>query len=164
MTDAIKPPSEVVASLPPTQEYTLRAMARNYADGNLWDKLDREACFKAADEIKALRAALTANAPVGEPYAYVHDNGNEMIRAHLRSGLLPEAQKRFTTPLYTSPPVAIGAEEIAPAIENLTNHQEQCDMDGVMVKVSRQALDEVLSFLALLSGEKNPSTTKGEKK
>jgi hypothetical protein len=36
-------------------------------------------------------------------------------------------------------------DAIAPAIENLARHQEQCDMDGVMVKVSRQALDEVLN-------------------
>lgn len=34
---------------------------------------------------------------------------------------------------------------VAPAVENLSVHQEQCDRDGVMVKVSRQALDEVLS-------------------
>jgi len=34
---------------------------------------------------------------------------------------------------------------VAPAVENLACHQEQCDEDGVMVKVSRQALDEVLS-------------------
>ncbi len=34
---------------------------------------------------------------------------------------------------------------VAPAVENLAGHQEQCDMDGVMVKVSRQALDEVLN-------------------
>jgi len=34
---------------------------------------------------------------------------------------------------------------IAPAVENLAGHQEQCDFDGVMVKVSRQALDEVLN-------------------
>jgi hypothetical protein len=34
---------------------------------------------------------------------------------------------------------------MAAAVENLARHQEQCDMDGVMVKVSRQALDEVLS-------------------
>jgi len=33
------------------------------------------------------------------------------------------------------------------AIDNLANHQEQCDMDGVMVKVSRQALDEVLTYV-----------------
>ncbi len=33
------------------------------------------------------------------------------------------------------------------AIVNLTNHQEQCDMDGVMVKVSRQALCEVLLYV-----------------
>lgn len=34
-----------------------------------------------------------------------------------------------------------------PAIDNLINHQEQCDQDGVMVKVSRQALDEVLALI-----------------
>lgn len=34
-----------------------------------------------------------------------------------------------------------------PAIDQLTNHQEQCDQDGVMVKVSRQALDEVLALI-----------------
>jgi hypothetical protein len=33
------------------------------------------------------------------------------------------------------------------AIDNLTNHQEQCDADGCMIKVSRQALDEVLAYL-----------------
>lgn len=33
----------------------------------------------------------------------------------------------------------------APALESLNTRQEQCDEDGVMVKVSRQALDEVLS-------------------
>lgn len=34
---------------------------------------------------------------------------------------------------------------VAPAVENLAGHQEQCDIDGAMVKVSRQALDEVLN-------------------
>ena len=34
------------------------------------------------------------------------------------------------------------------AIESLTNDQVQCDADGVMVEVSRQALDEVLAYLA----------------
>ena len=33
------------------------------------------------------------------------------------------------------------------AINNLINHQEQLDMDGCMVAVSRQALDEVLAFV-----------------
>lgn len=35
---------------------------------------------------------------------------------------------------------------IKDAIEVLRNHQEQCDFDGVFVKVSRQALDEVLGL------------------
>lgn len=39
-----------------TQEFTLRAMAENYTDGHQWDHLDSEACIKAADEIKLLRA------------------------------------------------------------------------------------------------------------
>lgn len=33
---------------------------------------------------------------------------------------------------------------VAPAVEQLASHQIQADADGVMVKVSRQALDEVL--------------------
>lgn len=41
-----------------TQEYTLRAMAKNYAGGHSWDHLDGEACAKAADEIKQLRAEI----------------------------------------------------------------------------------------------------------
>lgn len=36
------------------------------------------------------------------------------------------------------------------AIEQLANHQEQLDFDGVMVGVSRQALDEVLAYVAAL--------------
>ena len=34
------------------------------------------------------------------------------------------------------------------AIDNLTTHQIQCDEEGVMIQVSRQALDEVLAYLA----------------
>lgn len=36
------------------------------------------------------------------------------------------------------------------AIDNLANHQTQADMDGVLVTVSRQALDETLGYLAAL--------------
>lgn len=40
---------------------------------------------------------------------------------------------------------------VALAVENLASHQEQCDMDGMMVKVSRQALDEVLEAVNKLA-------------
>ncbi len=50
-----------------TQEYTLRAMARNYANGHAWDKLDAETCTAAADEIRNLRAILARAA--SEPRA-----------------------------------------------------------------------------------------------
>ncbi|OMG89509.1 hypothetical protein BIZ92_24280 [Achromobacter xylosoxidans] len=46
-----------------TQEYTLRAMGRNYSGGHSWDRLDTECVTAAADEIRVLRAAL-ASAPV----------------------------------------------------------------------------------------------------
>lgn len=36
---------------------------------------------------------------------------------------------------------------VALAVENLACHQAQCDMDGVMVEVSRQALDQVLEAI-----------------
>jgi len=57
--------------------------------------------------------------------------------------------------------LAMALNEIAPAVENLTCHQEQCDMDGVMVKVSRQALDQVLgtiNALAIISSHSKDAT------
>lgn len=41
------------------------------------------------------------------------------------------------------------SDELKPvaAIEQLTNHQQQADMDGTFVTVSRQALDEVLAYV-----------------
>lgn len=42
-----------------TQQHILRAMAMNYArpgPDHVWDRLDSEACAKAADEIAALEA------------------------------------------------------------------------------------------------------------
>lgn len=45
-------------------------------------------------------------------------------------------------------PDQIGLEKPEGAIEQLTNHQQQMDMDGIIVGVSRQALDEVLAYVA----------------
>ena len=39
------------------------------------------------------------------------------------------------------------------AIENLKSNQEQLDMDGCRVAVSRQALEETLEFLEWLEGQ-----------
>ena len=39
----------------------------------------------------------------------------------------------------------------SPAFDHLVNKQQQADYDGVMVLVSRQALDEVLDSVAKLS-------------
>lgn len=48
-------------------------------------------------------------------------------------------------------PVGGGVEEPSAAIESLTGNQRQLDMDGCHVGVSRQALDEVLAYVAALS-------------
>jgi len=42
------------------------------------------------------------------------------------------------------------SDDLAAAIEQLRDHQLQLDMDGIMVGVSRQALDEVLASAARL--------------
>lgn len=42
---------------------------------------------------------------------------------------------------------ASALNKIAPAVENLACHQVQCDEDGVMVQVSRQAVDEVVNAI-----------------
>ena len=39
------------------------------------------------------------------------------------------------------------------AINQLREHQQQLDDDGIMVGVSRQALDEVLEYVSLMEGE-----------
>ena len=45
-------------------------------------------------------------------------------------------------------------ERLAAAIENLRTHQKQLDADGIMVGVSRQALEEVLAYFdALTEGD-----------
>lgn len=49
-----------------TEEHTLRAMARNYTDRHSWDQLDSKTIIAAADEIRALRGALTARAQPAE--------------------------------------------------------------------------------------------------
>jgi hypothetical protein len=49
-----------------TEEHTLRAMARNYTDRHLWDQLDSKTIIAAADEIRALRGALTVRAQPAE--------------------------------------------------------------------------------------------------
>jgi hypothetical protein len=51
------PPKDLVLG-GDTVEFTLRAMAQNYAGGHSWDHLDGEACVTAANEIQMLRAGI----------------------------------------------------------------------------------------------------------
>ncbi len=52
-----------------TEQAMLRAMVSNYANGHSWDHLDSETVTRAADEIKALRAALAAIPAPAQPDA-----------------------------------------------------------------------------------------------
>jgi hypothetical protein len=56
--DHVEEARKVVSVPLETQQYNLKAMAKNYADGHRWDHLDSEACIKAANEIAELRALL----------------------------------------------------------------------------------------------------------
>ena len=42
------------------------------------------------------------------------------------------------------------------AINQLREHQQQLDADGIMVGVSRQALDEVLEYVSFMEMEQAP--------
>lgn len=50
------------------------------------------------------------------------------------------------------------------AIVNLVNHQQQCDEDGVMVQVSRQALCEVLAYITEVRPDNKWAARKEESK
>ena len=65
--------NQAAQTMPVSEEFTLRAMAKNYGDGpHRWDKLDREVCERAADEIKALHERVAAlSQPAGVPEGYV---------------------------------------------------------------------------------------------
>ena len=72
----------------------------------------------------------------------------EGIKQELGGGWIANG-KTLNELLSASPPADVAGMP-REAVEQLTNHQEQCDFDGVMVKVSRQALDEVLEFIRAL--------------
>lgn len=78
----------------------------------------------------------------------------------------PGMKARIVGRANTAPPADAamrGAlDAIAPAVENLACHQEQCDLDGIMVKVSRQALDEVLNAINTLALTAPGATTKSD--
>lgn len=51
-----------------SEESLLRAMASNYGDGpHQWDYLDKEACLRAADEIRDLKRMINGLPPLAAP-------------------------------------------------------------------------------------------------
>jgi hypothetical protein len=126
-----------------------------------------------ADTIELAKAAAQADYEQRIRSALVHPtpapSGNEALRKATIAECIRELQTSYpdhawlnaacaalrqladaalSTPAPAQQAVDVEAVKRAqPAIDNLINHQEQCDQDGVMVKVSRQALDEVLALI-----------------
>ena len=92
---------------------------------------------------------------VARHYGVITDSGFDIgwqFAAPVGQGGFPDAWMVGWMPLPKGPDTSTDRTSSSPevpvdAIVNLTNHQEQCDMDGVMVKVSRQALCEVLLYV-----------------
>lgn len=104
----------------------------------------REATLACADDLIAVcEAASRAAKRTGNTFVldrqrvagFIHGRLAALASPSLTAGASSELRRVWLDRLNA----------IAPAVENLACHQEQCDFDGVMVKVSRQALDEVLN-------------------
>ena len=67
-----------------TQEYVLRAMAKNYSGGHSWDHLDSEACTRAADEIADLRARLPKETALSKAITALCDDDTPQERDRVR--------------------------------------------------------------------------------
>ncbi|MBS0369059.1 MAG: hypothetical protein JSS57_07660 [Proteobacteria bacterium] len=95
-----------------------------------------------------------------EPFAKIthgiEGNDNDVWHRHDGDVLTVGDFRRARAALSSPAPDRLSEEERR-AVENLRTHQEQCDMDGVMVKVSRQAVDETLAIIDRLS--RQPSRT-----
>ena len=114
----------------------------------------------SAEKIAIIRSALTNESPAPQPpveglreaLREAIDVFEGMNDDEINEELLPRLKAALASPSLTAG-LDSGLRRawldrlnaIAPAVENLASHQEQCDFDGVMVKVSRQALDEVLN-------------------
>lgn len=84
----------MVAEPSDTEEFVLRAMARNYTNGHAWDHLDEKVCIKAADEIRDLRALLSR---YGQTEKYGHgetrmDAGDAAENRTISGGKLASGQ------------------------------------------------------------------------
>lgn len=74
------------------------------------------------------------------------------VEPHTEARHAPNCAGELARAALTSITSAVAPREREPvvpvdAIVNLVNHQVQCDMDGVMIQVSRQALCEVLAYV-----------------
>ena len=75
----------------------------------------------------------------GDFISVEHEGAIAYIRKDITDAALTEKSKRIAE-LGAAKPIA----ELECAVKELTDHQQQLDMDGIMVGISRQALNEVL--------------------
>ncbi len=87
-----------------TQEFILRAMASNYANGNLWDSLDRETCIKAADEIKDLRAQLAKSQAKVRYFSYIANSSYGKLGSFAKLGTINSTFGKVANPTAAGDP------------------------------------------------------------
>jgi len=133
-------------------------------------------CDSAIDEIERLRAQLAAaEAEKAEIRRVFNAEIDCLARAsqkeieswqnernHARQDC-DEARAKLATATKALEVVRDEVNRVVMAVEALACHQEQCDMDGVMVKVSRQAVEELISTIETINTITARSLTNGAK-
>lgn len=122
--------------------------------------LDREEVFRRLVRARKAASKADANAPADAERLALAERIEAWMRDHASAGegavfdLCPDHQLLVISALRTESSCL--SEQEKSAVKNLRNHQDQCDADGVMVKVSRQALDETLAAIDRLIKAGNP--------
>lgn len=105
--------------------------------------------LEAADTITALRAQLAEAGTERDKLRAKHIAATEHNKISLQFLEEETKHRRAAESALTRARKAL--DVIAPAVESLACHQVQCDEDGVMVQVSRQAVDEVVNSINQLA-------------
>lgn len=93
----------------PISETLLEAMARNYAGGHSWDRLDGEACMRAAAVIRRLADPASPAAAAPEPVAWLVSGGRLFVdkaftrKTEAEIAIDKRCDDSVLVPLYTHP-------------------------------------------------------------
>lgn len=136
-----------VVDVPGTEEGLLRALAQNYGEGpHRLVRVDRDACLRAADEIKALREALYTKPQ--QPRQEVVDAVLAMVRDEIK-----RATAKFPTwptdPLHASGVVQEEAGELAKAVLQAVYEPHKSTPDAVVTEAFQTAAMAVRFLMSM---------------